>query len=388
MTPDLARQMLEADRSSPRPLMTDAQRERLGRIAFGELGGEQSAPVDVAASEPMRDEAATPAAVKVHPSLAAAILRRDAEAAKGERRIYATAYYLLCLGKAADETGDGRIELDKLRVFCVEHGMSRKKFERYLNDAEAADFVELIDRRDGSQVIELRSVERVALLLGCTSVGWPVTIPLGERHTGSVGKWRAALLAAWHGARRRINPISQKALEQVTGIKPRRQHEYHKRAGVNVKRNYAESRIEAKHLAGVRLSYPHAFARAGVIVLPMPNDYHAPFERAAHRGMARNVDRALSAGVLLSPEAASSNGDALRDPAQSNLSRSGASGRGQGQRRIYHSDQKRAVTAYRHSESGLVFYRAFITGRGKSQQRIERHTRDGSLLWGVMGLEW
>ena len=296
MTPDLARQILEADRNSPRPLMTDAQREQLGRIAFGELGAEQSAPVDVAASEPARDEAATPAAVKVHPGLAAAALQHRAALPYG--------LWLLARsldGDRSDARGDGRITYDALRDATVSMGWSYDKFRRAFN---LACELEMFIRANGA--VYIRGLLTVARMLGAESVGaLPVAVPTDA--LSKVATWHDALLASFHAGRRvEPLPITTRTVKALTGVPVRTQYDRVRRADVTVIKNYCETDAPASthDLNNIRETVnAGAFAgKSGNIVWQMGNTYVVSESRYVRlkRGNTRKVNHRLRAGLIVS----------------------------------------------------------------------------------------
>jgi hypothetical protein len=103
-----------------------------------------------------------------------------------------------------------------------------------------------LNHRDGnSERIWLRSTAKVAARLGVERVrGRPVVLPLAVL-TGSIGDFRAHLYAAFHSGRDSTGsaggerPVSRATMSQVSGVSRRTQQAYEKRAGVEVRPNYA-----------------------------------------------------------------------------------------------------------------------------------------------------
>jgi hypothetical protein len=140
--------------------------------------------------------------------------------------------------------------------------------------------------------------------------GSPIYLPSGVV-VGRLGKFKAALYAAWHAGRgqadeRRPRPISRATLAAKSGVSARTLQRYDQRAGVERQRHMAvggrynekaaqEHAWQRGRAAFTFTDYQGRQGRAGGVYLAhnLPNSYEANLSRAA-RGRQRKINRRLN----------------------------------------------------------------------------------------------
>lgn len=253
--------------------------------------------------------------LKIYPGLAAAALAEDDSLGLG--------YWLLV--RALDMTtepkegapapadgpkGEGRILRAVLRAEALKH-ISRDKLKRAERQALIIGLVQFVRRRsDGAEVVSYASVTRAAGVLGVAHVGaYPVLVPAGKMRKAAT--WKAALWFAYHAGRagKAGGVISRAELERKTGVPERTQRRYERRAGVKARANFelvpVNSRAEAERLKAWHAECGRtAFIGRGrfksYLIVRHPNSYTVPGARLAKRGRVRNINSALSGGLLIS----------------------------------------------------------------------------------------
>jgi len=158
---------------------------------------------------------------------------------------------------AVDAAGSGAVSRAQLSEWL---GLDRRKFRRWLAEAERAGLLRVKHSKRGPLLI-LAGIERAAQLLGCESIGpRPVSLPadllLGRG-------WRAHLWGAFLGSlgAEAGVMIARAKLQEMTGISARSQARYEREAGVKVKPNYCVTDQAADRLSGEReFGRRHAFA--------------------------------------------------------------------------------------------------------------------------------
>ncbi len=173
--------------------------------------------------------------IKLYPSLALAMLKQE-QVACG--RVWLLLRYL-------DETGRGWVASDVAR-----QALTHPDSPLYL--CGERQLRKLLAHGDGvfwqrdEEHIWLVGLVRVAAAMGVEKlVGKPVALPL-SRLLGPMGEVRAHLYASFHSSRTRTerngsasSPISRATLTDLSGVSPRTQQAYERKADVTVKRNLA-----------------------------------------------------------------------------------------------------------------------------------------------------
>ena len=173
--------------------------------------------------------------IKLYPSLALAMLKQE-QVACG--RVWLLLRYL-------DKTGRGWLVPEEVRrVLTDEISPFYLCGERQLRKLLAQGDGLFWQRDEGH--IWLVGLVRVAAALGVEKLsGRPVALPL-KLLLGPIGTVRAHLYASFHSGRTqtertgsRSSPISRATLTDLSGVSPRTQQSYERKAGVTVKRNLA-----------------------------------------------------------------------------------------------------------------------------------------------------
>lgn len=242
-----------------------------------------------------------PSTVKVYPSLAAAFVNPDHGVA-AVARVY-------CLLLAYDVAGSGRLDLDDVRALLTGrdstwHICGWRRLRQILNDGEGTFW----DRHGDGAAVWLRSARRIAAGLNVSRLsGRPVAVPV-EQLLAGMGDTRAAFMACWLAGRRHPeNPIGRATIADVTGIVPRSQRRYTKRAGVTVARNISVS-DEPYTLAGAQdEAWKHGRATFAFVdyhgrrgprggrynAYQMPNAYQCDLEQLP-KGRTRKINQQLN----------------------------------------------------------------------------------------------
>jgi len=173
--------------------------------------------------------------IKLYPLLALALLKQE-QVACG--RVWLLLRYL-------DKAGRGWLAPDEVRrVLTDEASPFNLCGERQLRKLLAQGDGVFWERDEGH--IWLVGLVRVAAALGVSKLsGKPVALPL-KLLLGPIGEVRAHLYASFHSSRTRTerngsasSPISRATLTNLSGVSPRTQQAYERKADVTVKRNLA-----------------------------------------------------------------------------------------------------------------------------------------------------
>lgn len=173
--------------------------------------------------------------IKLYPSLALALLKRE--------QVACGRVWLLL--RSLDKAGRGWLAPDEVRrVLTDEASPFYLCGERQLRKLLAQGDGLFWQRDEGH--IWLVGLVRVAAALGVEKLsGRPVALPL-KLLLGPIGTVRAHLYASFHSGRTqtertgsRSSPISRATLTDLSGVSPRTQQTYERKANVTVKRNLA-----------------------------------------------------------------------------------------------------------------------------------------------------
>jgi len=185
--------------------------------------------------EPVTKPAPAQATLKLYPSLALALLKKE-QVACG--RVWLLLRYL-------DAAGRGWVAPDEVRQLLTEPNSSLYLFEARQSRKLLAQGDGLFWQRDEAH-IWLVGLERVAAAVGEEGLaGKPVALPV-KVLLGPIGDVRAHLYASFHSSRTKTertgsqsSPISRATLTDLSGVSPRTQQAYEKKAEVTVRRNLA-----------------------------------------------------------------------------------------------------------------------------------------------------
>ncbi len=248
--------------------------------------------------------------MKVFPDLALAMLRTKTAAAG---RVW-------LLLRHADAAGRGRVAVDEATRLLTDDGSplrvcGRRQLANLLRAGEGLYWQRDTDRH-GAEWLRPAGVARVAAALGVARLGGsPVAVPLGEL-TGTIGRVRAHLYAAFHsgrtqtdlltGERRARGPISREALCKLSGATRNSQRNYERRARVGRRAAIAlgapVAAADAQETAwqrGRALFRLHdrrgRHGRPGAVYLAwqLPNEYTGP-HATLPRGRRKRLNRSLA----------------------------------------------------------------------------------------------
>ena len=106
------------------------------------------------------------------------------------------------LARLIDTGGAGAVSLTELREAVRKHiGWTERHMRRVLTQRNG-EMWERGQSRDGTEMLYLFSLERLARLVGVERLSAWVSIPVAS--LGSLKEWRASAYAAWHKARHAI----------------------------------------------------------------------------------------------------------------------------------------------------------------------------------------
>ena len=248
--------------------------------------------------------------VKVIPDIALAMLRTKTAAAG---RVWLLLRHL-------DAAGRGRVAADEAARLLTGDGSAtricgRRQWANLLRAGEGL-FWERDADRHGTEWLRLHAAARVAAGLGVARLGGsPVAVPLAEL-TGTIGRARAHLYAAFHsgrtqtdlltGERRGRGPISRETLCKLSGAAANSQRNYERRARVGRRKAIAigppATAADAQETAwqrGRALFRYHdrrgRHGRPGAVYLAwqLPNEYTGPHDTLS-RGSVKRLNRSLS----------------------------------------------------------------------------------------------
>ena len=252
----------------------------------------QEAVPKVSAIAPADNKSAT---VAVYPSLLLAMLKQD-QAAAG--RVYLLLRYL-------DKSGRGWLPINEIRERLTRKGsplkaMGWRRLRMLLHQGSGVFW-----ERDEQGRLWLRSAPRIALELGCHRLkGKRVELPISAL-LGGIGTVRAHFYASFHSGRRTDNPISRDTLEDITGLSPRTQRDYDRRAQVKRQRNMAvgpkHTKISAEEQywqrGGAVFRFVDSQGKQGpknreYLAWQMPNTYQAPHQQRS-KGRQKKINQQL-----------------------------------------------------------------------------------------------
>ncbi len=240
--------------------------------------------------------------IKLYPSLALAMLKQE-QVACG--RVWLLLRHL-------DEAGRGWVAPDVAR-----QALMRSDSPLYL--CGERQLRKLLAQGDGvfwqrdEEHIWLVGLVRVAAALGVEKLsGKPVALPLA-RLLGPMGEVRAHLYASFHSSRTRTerngstsSPMSRATLTDLSGVSPRTQQSYERKADVTVKRNLAVgsavgavcAQEQAWHHGKALFPFTDFRGRQGKVgqtyhAWQLPNNYFGPHAHLS-RGRVRHHNRQLA----------------------------------------------------------------------------------------------
>ncbi|MDX1614588.1 MAG: hypothetical protein R3300_09780 [Candidatus Promineifilaceae bacterium] len=262
---------------------------------------ERSALGARADTEPNTDPDPATAAITLHPSIATAMLRQG-QAAPG--RIW-------LLLRHIDRHGQGWLSLNEVRQRLTDPGeplrvCGRRQLRNLLRQGGGIFWTRDRDR------LWLRSAAKAAAALGTRRLrGRPVQLPLTALLEG-MGAVRAHLYASFHSgraaqAKQQISaPIARATLTEQTGVSRRTQHNYERRLGVSVRRNFAigpRDEIQRRQEWAWRrgravFTFRDRLGRHGppnqrYIAWQLPNSY-GPIHHRASIGQQKRINRQLA----------------------------------------------------------------------------------------------
>ena len=147
--------------------------------------------------------------------------------------------WLYLLLKAIDDQGRGCVHIHHARKMLTTRSRFRvqqswRRLRQILADGEGVYWT-----RDNVGRIWLRAPGRIATALNCDHLdGRPILLKLADLRQ-DIATVKAHFFAAFESGRRDPNPISQAALENITGVPERTQREYNKRLERTARKNVA-----------------------------------------------------------------------------------------------------------------------------------------------------
>lgn len=262
------------------------------------------------------------------------------------------AYRLWVLAKALDIHGSGVIKTEIIKGWATSLGIHLRSYYRWLNEAKELSLFKEIHRRSGTALI-YKSAKHLAEIIGCEGVESRYTL-MPAMNLFSKG-WQSNIWVAHLLSYSRIfvqkkgnsyvlkiitQPISRRALEEITGVPKSTQIRYEKLAGVEPYACYAESDIEGINIDVVQEIFdkPHAFISTytGLVCWQLPNRYHLPNNIAVIGGRGRSKKLNKYLNIIRDAKADSSlTGRVLS----------------QGVKRIFFDDWKQAESALQKREN-------------------------------------
>ena len=259
---------------------------------------------------PLSPSPLPPTHVKVYPDIALGMLRTKTAAAG---RVW-------LLLRHFDRDGRGRVAADEAARLLTGDGSAtricgRRQWANLLRAGEGL-FWERDADRHGAEWLRLHSAARVAAGLGVARLGGsPVAVPVAEL-TGTIGRARAHLYAAFHsgrtqtdlltGERRGRGPNTSETLCKLSGAAANSQRNYERRARVGRRKSIAigppATAADAQEAAwerGRALFRYHdrrgRHGRPGAVYLAwqLPNEYTGPHDTLS-RGSVKRLNRSLS----------------------------------------------------------------------------------------------
>ena len=237
----------------------------------------------------------TAGTVAVYPSLLLAMLKQD-QAAAG--RVYLLLRYL-------DTSGRGWLYVDEIRERLTRKDsplkvMGWRRLRQIFHQGEG-----IFWERDNKGRIWLKSALKIALELDCQRLkGKRVDLPVNAL-LGGIGTVRAHFYASFHSGRGNDNPISRETLEDITGLCPRTQREYDRKAQVMRQQNIAVGPKKTKITAeeqywqrgGAVFTFVDSQGKQGpknrhYLAWRLPNSYQAPHQQRS-KGRQKKINQQL-----------------------------------------------------------------------------------------------
>lgn len=288
--------------------LANAQKELLLRrqlagikpaIAAAPGSGSQEFEPATTKDEPKAAPLSVEDAVAVYPSLLLAMLKQDQVAAG---RVYLLLRYL-------DSAGRGWLPIQEIRERLTSKGsplkvMGWRRLRQVFHQGEGVFW-----EQDDQGRLWLKSALKIALELGCDRLrGNRVELPL-KALLGGIGTVRAHFYASFHSGRYSHNPISRNTLESITGLSPRTQREYDRKAQVKRQKNMA---VGPRHTPIIAEEQSWQRGRAVFTLVDnqgkqgpknrqylawrLPNSYQAP-HRKRSKGRQKKINQQLTSLV-------------------------------------------------------------------------------------------
>jgi hypothetical protein len=153
------------------------------------------------------------------------------------------AYRLYVLARTLDPNGSGHIESETIKAAAVALGVNPRTVDRWLASALACGIFQKLY----SEILRIPSQARVLRIFGGREIDkTKVIIPLKSLFKDG---WRARVWAAYLKANHNGKPISQKKLEDITGVPVRTQKNLNRY--VESRRQIGVTDRPADHVAGM-----------------------------------------------------------------------------------------------------------------------------------------
>jgi hypothetical protein len=224
--------------------------------------------------------------VRLYPVLGAQAIsqKNDAKAAD--------AFRVWTVAKTLDREGKGEISTAALRARLRRIGRADSTIYKMISQAISRGWIDRHEWKDG--YLSLRSPGKIAASMGIYEIG--ESVEMHERLMFTPG-WKANV---WAGVESLFDgkQISVKKLHHLTGINPRSQANYRRAAKIRTKANYAQSKLSADHVPGLK--------QAGRAALPMgdkagwrlPDTRYSPaFIQRCNKGRSRK-NKQEAKGIL------------------------------------------------------------------------------------------
>ena len=197
---------------------------------------------------------------------------------------------LYFIGRQFNKTGSGTIRLLDFWHALKAAGLKRSTYERWLERGVA---IGLFKRRNKRQVdlADITGIVDAAVKFDCEiTSNKPQLIELKKLISkGWVNSVWACYVKQYEG-----KPISQGKLEQLTGIAPRMQRIYERKAGVQIRRNYIVMPYSADKLAGVQeFKHAGAFMSNGLMLRGTSNTREIVPAIQANKGSQRKIKKSI-----------------------------------------------------------------------------------------------
>ncbi len=214
--------------------------------------------------------------IKIHPEIIFEAKRRN---------LSLSGFRLWFLAKNYDR-GNGNIPVKSFRRYLKSIGINPKKASQWIDHAINQ---KLIIKTSG--FFRLTSWETGAKIAGCASLKRGVYLPISNFVNKGWLSWVwAAFLIHF-----RNRPVCRNTLHDISGIPPRTQYEYERKASVEIVANFADfGSVEDDPLLAIDLSLSEGhYTKAGRIRRRLGNSYLPNGVRLAKKGRLKQVNAAL-----------------------------------------------------------------------------------------------